>query len=241
MRNLFAVSLAVAACLCLPVAAQAEIGSDVRAKAEAGDPESQLMIGLALLYGTEGMAVDQEAAVTWLRKSASQGNGYAQYELGFLSSDQAEKLRWFELSAKQGNSMGQFALGQQLIHVTAAISRYYPDAIEALDLLKKSAAQDNPEAAYLLGEIYSQNLPSPAVQVAKLDIAKAREWYAKALAVGWEESQERLDALKGRTNADFEPKADLETFWKENPAVHEISRQRAEVVKAMREPRSPGR
>ena len=135
--------------------------------------------------------------------------------------------------------MGQFGLAQQLIFITASMSRYYPDAVEAMDLLQKSAAQENPEAQYMLGEIYSQNLPSPALQMAKLNVAKAREWYSKALALGWEESQDRLDALNGRENADFEAKTDIETFWTENPGMHDISRQRAEVVKAMREGHAP--
>lgn len=121
MRNQFVVLLAVVACLFMPVAAQADIGPEVRAAAEAGDAESQLSLGLALLYGTEGM--------------------------------------------------------------TAAMSRYYPDAVEAMDLLHKSAEQNNPEAQHMLGEIYSQSLPSPALQMAKLDVAKAREWYAKAAAL----------------------------------------------------------
>ncbi len=238
MRRLFAISLIVAACVFTPIAARADIGPEVRAAAEAGDAESQVRLGLALLYGTEGTTADPQAAVVWLKKAANNGNGDAQYQLGVISSDEADRVRWFELSAKQGNPMGQFGLAQQLILVTAAMSRYYPDAVEAMDLLQKSAAQNNPEAQYMLGEIYSQNLPSPALQVAKLDIAKAREWYSKALALGWPEAQDRLDALKGKGNADFEPKDDIETFWTENPSVHEICRQRAEVVKAMREGRT---
>jgi hypothetical protein len=239
MRRLFFVSLIVAVCVFTPMAAQADIGAEVRAAAQAGNAGSQLRLGLALLYGTEGVTADPVAAVAWLKKAANQGNGYAQYQLGVISNDEADKLRWFELSAKQGNPEGQFGLAQQLIFATAAMSRYYPDAVEAMDLLQKSAAQDNPEAQYMLGEIYSQNLASPALQVAKLDVAKAREWYGKALALGWPEAQDRLDALKGKGNADFEATMDIETFWTENPSVHEICRQRAEVVKAMREGRSP--
>ncbi|MDV6329955.1 tetratricopeptide repeat protein [Asticcacaulis sp. 201] len=230
--------LAVAACLFAPLSAHADIAPEVRASAEAGDAESQLRLGLALLYGTDGLAMDQDAGITWLKKSAAQGNGDAQFYLGDMSSDQADKFRWFELSAKQGNPLGQFGLAEQLIFITAAMTRYYPDAVEGLDLLQKSAAQDNPQAAYLLGDIYSQNLPSPAIQIAKLDVAKAREWYAKALALGWPEAQDRIDALKGKANSDFEPKDDIETVWSESPTLHELSRQRAEVVKAMREGRS---
>jgi len=49
MRSLFAVSLAVAACLFAPVPVCAEIAREVRASAEAGDADSQLKLGLAQL------------------------------------------------------------------------------------------------------------------------------------------------------------------------------------------------
>jgi TPR repeat protein len=51
-------------------------------KAEAGDAEAQVKVGIA--YGNgEGVAKNIHQAVYWYRKSAENGNRYGQYNLGY--------------------------------------------------------------------------------------------------------------------------------------------------------------
>lgn len=235
MRNPFIVIMAVAACLFAPLAAHAEIDAETRVAAEKGDAESQFRLGVALYYA-EGAKQDVETGLIWLRKAAAQGHGDAQFMLGENAPSQsAEAMHWYDLSAKSGSSLGQFALAEQMIGFTAALTRYYPDAVEILDLLEKSAAQGNPQAMNQLGDLYMQTLTSPALQLVKLDVAKARQWYAKAAESGWPEAEATRNALNGKTNSDYEPKDDIETFWNENPAFHDIWRQRAQIVRDLRD------
>ena len=53
---------------------------EVKAKAEAGDAESQVELGLLYDKG-EGVAKDQVEAVKWFRKAAEQNYADAQYNL----------------------------------------------------------------------------------------------------------------------------------------------------------------
>ncbi|MBP2161315.1 MULTISPECIES: tetratricopeptide repeat protein [Asticcacaulis] len=235
MRNRFIVASVVVACLFAPLTARAEIDAETRAAAEKGDAESQFRLGVALYYA-DGAEQDAKAGLVWLRKAAAQGHGDAQFTLGQNAPSQsAEAMHWYDLSARSGSSLGQFALAEQMIGFTAAMTRYYPDAVEILDLLEKSAAQGNPQAMNQLGDLYVQSLPSPALQLVKLDVAKAREWYARAAEGGWPEADAARDALNGKTNGDFEPKYDIETFWNENPALQPFCRQRAQIVRDLRD------
>ena len=54
---------------------------EVKAKAEAGDAESQVELGLRYDKG-EGVAKDHAEAVKWYRKAAEQNYAEAQYNLG---------------------------------------------------------------------------------------------------------------------------------------------------------------
>lgn len=45
--------------------------SDLRAKAEAGDGQSQLQLAKAYQHGTSGLATNLASAVTWYRKAAA--------------------------------------------------------------------------------------------------------------------------------------------------------------------------
>src|SRR5439155_1020888 len=74
---------------------------EVKAKAEAGDAESEVELALRYDKG-EGVAKDQVEAVKWYRKAAEQNYAKAQYELGFCYLDgkgvpknQVEAVKWF--------------------------------------------------------------------------------------------------------------------------------------------------
>src|SRR5207247_4637589 len=85
---------------------------EVKAKAEAGDAESEVELGLRYEQG-EGVAKDQVEAVKWYRKAAEQNFALAQYNLGVFyqkgegvekderqrlfggAEDPVEAVRWY--------------------------------------------------------------------------------------------------------------------------------------------------
>src|SRR5437016_5305186 len=80
---------------------------EVRAKAEAGDAQSQVELGLRFSRGT-GVAKDQVEGIKWFRKAAEQNLAKAQYVLGFcfyagygVAKDQVEAMKWFRKAAEQ--------------------------------------------------------------------------------------------------------------------------------------------
>src|SRR5438093_945188 len=80
---------------------------EVKAKAEAGDAESEVELGLRYDKG-EGVAKDQAEAVKWHRKAAEQNYAEAQNSLGVcyeegkgVAKDQVEAARWYRKAAEQ--------------------------------------------------------------------------------------------------------------------------------------------
>ena len=69
---------------------------EVKAKAEAGDTDSEVELGLCYYKG-EGVAKDQVEAVKWYRKAAEQNYAKAQYNLGSLLLHRRtawRRIRW---------------------------------------------------------------------------------------------------------------------------------------------------
>jgi uncharacterized protein len=92
--------------------------ADIRAKAEKGDAEAQYALGVALNFGTLGVAEDYVEAVKWFRKAAEQDNADAQYNLGQcfvigegVGKDFEEAAKWFRKAAEQQSALAQFSLG----------------------------------------------------------------------------------------------------------------------------------
>jgi len=90
---------------------------EVRAKAEAGDAESQAELGLRYEQG-KGVAKDQVEAVKWVRKGAEQNVAEAQYNLGVclysgkgLAKDQVESVKWFRKAAEQNYAKSRHRFG----------------------------------------------------------------------------------------------------------------------------------
>lgn len=99
------------------VATAAEIKSELRTKAEAGDAKAQVELGKAYHFGT-GVIMDRAEAVKWFRRAAEQGAATAQtilglyYELGLaVEKDPVEAVRWYLKAAAQGDANAQINLG----------------------------------------------------------------------------------------------------------------------------------
>ena len=81
---------------------------DVKKKAEAGDAESQVELGLRYDTG-KGMPKDQVEAASWYRKAAEQNYPAAQYILALcfqsgdgVAKDWVEAYKWLLLAMKEG-------------------------------------------------------------------------------------------------------------------------------------------
>ena len=82
---------------------------EVKAKAEAGDAESQVELGRRYDKGA-GVVKDHAEAAKWYRKAAEQNYVDAQYNLGLCyyladagTEDWAEVYKWLSLAARQGH------------------------------------------------------------------------------------------------------------------------------------------
>lgn len=78
----------------------------LRDRAAAGDPEAQFTLGKNYEAGRGGLKKDYGEAAGWYRKSAEQGNIYAQASLGILyhsgkglPHDDVQAEMWFTISA----------------------------------------------------------------------------------------------------------------------------------------------
>ena len=82
-------------------------------KAEAGDVDSQIGLGLIYRLGT-GVEEDASTAEKWFGKAADQGSVRAMYLLGILNAEKENYLKAAELlyeAAEQGHKEAQFNLG----------------------------------------------------------------------------------------------------------------------------------
>ena len=108
MKNLFVLIL-FSLVVVLPALAQDET-SVLRTKAEQGDKDAQLKLGVMYAEG-EIVSKDIVEAVKWFRKAAEQGDADAQFKLGSVyyagegvPKDPVEAVKWLREAAEQGDA-----------------------------------------------------------------------------------------------------------------------------------------
>src|SRR6266487_540061 len=106
---LFASSVAVVQLAAQQTKADQRPLKEVRAKAEAGDAQSEVELGVRYDDG-EGVAKDPAEAVKWFRKAAEQNDAEGQLYLGLsyvkgegVAEDLVEAYKWLLLAARQGD------------------------------------------------------------------------------------------------------------------------------------------
>jgi TPR repeat protein len=160
----------------------------LRQKAEEGDANSQVLLGLAYLRGI-GVKPDLKTAVEWVRKAADQSNATAQNLMGVfygrglgVPHDEAEAVRWYRLSADQGYVYSENSLA----------NRYYSglgvkqDWAEAIRWWRKAAEAGYARAQGSLAERYFAGEGVP------VDKAEAVNWWRKAADQGDTPAQHNL-------------------------------------------------
>jgi TPR repeat protein len=153
-------------------------------KAQQGDANAQLQVGLRYDWG-EGVGKDVNQAATWYQKSAVQGLANAQFLLGDcyakgegVAKNDTQSVSWYRKAAEQGHGMSQYNLGfsyEQGIGVTK-------DMAQAILWYQKSARTDFAPALKKMGDIYASGagVPKNTVEAyAYWNLAQSQHYAAK--------------------------------------------------------------
>lgn len=160
--------------------------------ATAGDPESQLRLGLILTNDQAG-EVDWSESASWLKKAAFAGNVDAMNELGTrfkdgkgAEADPVVALGWFLVAAERNHPMGMTNLGLCYAGGTGVPV----DFKKAGSWYDKAAKMNYAPAQFLIGQLFEQGQGTEAKPVF------AYVQYARAAISGYALAIEARDALK---------------------------------------------
>ena len=169
--------------------------------ANRGHIQAQYNLGLFYLGGT-GVDRDITRGIEWITKSAMQGDDNAQYVLGMLylrgdNSDNDEAgaiLQVIVDAAGQGNTQAKFVLGLAFLMGSDKLGTER-DATAAFEWFRKSAEQGNAHTQRIIGMCYEKG-----VGVVK-DIDEANKWYAKAVGLQTDGTEEiaETESSQGKT------------------------------------------
>lgn len=170
---------------------QAEALAQLRAKAEAGDADSQFQLGRAFSHGASVKRDDAEAA-RWVEKAAQQGHLEAQSNMGYLYSaglgvprDPERALSWTTKSAEAGFVQAQFNLALSYLE-----GKLVPkDERKGFEWMKRAADQGAQLAQLNLGMLYGRGVGT------ERDPAQAAAWYRKAADQGNETAMLNLAVM----------------------------------------------
>ena len=125
---------------------------------------------------------DEIKSAEWFKKSAGQGNRYAQFNLGLaykngtgVKRDYARAMQLFRQSAKGGYAPAMTAIGA-LYEEGKDVEKSADDAIK---WYTRAADKGDAKAMHRLAEIFRYGIPGQPA-----DSAKAQEWKTKAEATG---------------------------------------------------------
>jgi TPR repeat protein len=152
----------------------------LKARAETGDTQAQVRLGVAYASGDGVMANDTEA-VEWFRKAAEKGDAAGEYSLGemYLSgrgvpANLAEGVKWIRRSAEAGDARGQFNFAAMYSQGQGVPK----DDNEAAKWMRKAADQGLAAGQFGVGSMYAHGRGVPQ------SAAEAVKWYRKAADQG---------------------------------------------------------
>lgn len=165
-----------------------DLFSQIRKKAEQGNPEAELALGSFYASGT-GVSRSLSKAFKWHQKAAEHGLARAQYQLGMdygqgvgVKEDQATALTWFLKAANQDLLEAQFAVGLAYLNGKGTDQ----NATEAVRWFKKASDAGYPDARYELGDCYMEGSGVPKDPVAGVN------FYRQAAEAGLPSAQNAL-------------------------------------------------
>lgn len=165
--------------------------ASLRAKAERGNREAQLLVGAAYEYGL-GIDVDYRQAAQWYRKAADQGLPEAQGHIGLLyltgsgvERDYTAALKWFLRGASQHDVGAQINLSYMYRYGVGVDQ----DLGEAFRWMLEAADRGIPAADSYLADMYEQGLG------VERNFRKALEYYRKAARVHFGPAENGLGVM----------------------------------------------
>jgi TPR repeat protein len=161
---------------------------DLKAKADAGDPQAQLELGYRYFRG-DGVKEDVKQAVKWVRKAAEQGYAQAQLHLGYaylkgygVKVDKHEAFVWIRKAADAN-------IPEALLQVGFCYAKgegVPEDAVQAAETFRRASDLGVAEATYQVGLCYVDGYG-----VAK-DTTNGMSWVLQAAETGFGPAQYRL-------------------------------------------------
>lgn len=188
----------VLALLLSTATAWAESLAALRQRAESGNSDAQYDLAMCYWKGEEGAPKDNAKAFYWMKRSAEQGDAYAQswvgyfYEEGYgTEKDDAESFYWYRRAAEQGNRSAQNNLGEHYYY-GRGIAR---DFGKAAMWYKKAADQGHVSAMFNIGWCYEKG------EGVATNRSLALDYYRKSAAGGNKNARNRLAELGESVNA----------------------------------------
>ena len=135
----------------------------LRAKAEGGNPDAQLDLGLKYQDG-QGVAKDEGEAIKWITKAAEQGNPMAQLTLGELylygrgtPKDETKSIGWLEKAAGYDTRprWPWRSLAFALLGNAYERGKGIQNPAKAIEWYRKAAMLNDPRGQLPLAEMYS--------------------------------------------------------------------------------------
>ncbi len=156
---------------------------------------------------------DYTAAISFFKKSAEQGNAYAQYSLGQMyrqglgvTQDSKLAVSWFQKAAEQKYAYAQFNLGWMYEEGLGVTQDYK----QAVSWYQKAAKQGNAQAQYNLGMMYGNG------RGVTQDYIEAYKWHSIAYASGEKLPKDARDSIVGlMTPSQIESARKLAREWME--------------------------
>jgi TPR repeat protein len=189
-----------------------ETFADVLRRAEAGDVEAQVLVGIALQDGTV-VPKDVDRAGHWIRAAAEKNHPIAQNMLGNLSrdgigtpQDSRNAVEWYTKAAAQGYAQAQSNLGVAYYFGAGVPS----NPVEAVRLFRLAAEQGNVEGQFRLGVTYALGTGI------KKNLTEAAAWYRKAAEGGDPRAQINLALAYYNGEGVAKDKAEAETWFKKS-------------------------
>ncbi len=188
MKKITTLVLAISAISAAAFADGPDIGK-IRAKADSGDAQSQLALGVLYASGQGGVGKNPALALEYVKAAAESGFAPAQTFLGcayaegkIVPRDINAAVRWRELGAKNGTPADKWSLGNAFLYGYLVPK----DQIKAVYWITQSANEGHAESILKLVEIY-KNLERPedekmwARKYAQLEIAAAQKGNVDAM------------------------------------------------------------
>jgi TPR repeat protein len=180
------------------------------AAAKQGNAYAQFRLGLSYDQPLPGVGSDQDQALMWLKKSASQNCAEGLFALSFIEKDKQKSLAYLKQAADAGNLEAMTAFADYLLVEKKEQSQ--ADFDEGVRLLQSAESKGSSYALHRLAQVFSSlnpatgfGSPSDRVLANKSAFAKSPKDYFKLL---------RRDALRKESNSAFEMSVIYSNGWK---------------------------